>query len=162
MSTLQRETAPKDGFLPSLLPQHENAAGDYVATGENNPLPVLIQLIKGMMPIQFQETLRTQTPIATHASVVIGAGATNTGAFIDARGYDKCGINVYMISGVNMAVKIETSFDGTAYFSEKTLYQGTSSVYVDVIDIPAPYFRLTVKNTDTATKTANASILLKS
>lgn len=141
------------------LPQHQKADGKFVVTGENNPMPIMSM---GMLPIQFQETLRTQSPIVTHASVIIGAGATNTGTFIDARGYDKCGINVYMISGVNMAVKIETSFDGTTYFSEKTLYQGTSSVYVDVIDIPAPYFRLTVKNTDTATKTANASILLKS
>ncbi|MCM3155000.1 hypothetical protein M3611_23600 [Priestia megaterium] len=39
MSTLQRETNPKSGYAPSLLPQHERKDGAYVPTGENNPLP---------------------------------------------------------------------------------------------------------------------------
>ncbi|MEQ7806159.1 hypothetical protein [Priestia aryabhattai] len=39
MSTLQRETNPKSGYAPSLLPQHERKDGAYISTGENNPLP---------------------------------------------------------------------------------------------------------------------------
>jgi hypothetical protein len=164
MSTLLRETQPAQNRIAGYLPQHADANGNYVPTGENFPLPVLIKMIGGMMPVQFQESLRTQLPVQTHAAVPVGANAWSAATnFIDVKGYDKVGINVSMTSGTGMTVKIETSFDGTAYFSEKTIYDGASAVFADVFDIPAPYIRITIKNKDTgATKTTNAQIFAKS
>lgn len=40
MSRLNRETNPSPGYNPALLPQHEKQNGQYVPTGEVNPLPV--------------------------------------------------------------------------------------------------------------------------
>jgi len=146
------------GFMP--IPQHMKADGTMVATGENNPMPIMTL---GMLPIQFQETLRSQLPIATHTGVIIGANAWNTGTWIDVRGYDKVGLNVSMTAGTGMTIKIETSFDNSSYFSEKTVYDGTALTFADCIDIPAPYIRVTIKNKDaTNPKTTNAQIFAKS
>jgi hypothetical protein len=146
------------GVMP--IPQHMKADGTMVATGENNPLPIMTL---GMLPIQFQETLRTQLPTITHQSVIIGANAQNVSGWIDVRGYDKLAVNTTMTGGTGMTVKVETSFDNSTYFSEKTLYDGTANAYVDTIDVPAPFVRLLVKNKDaTNPKTTNASIFAKS
>jgi hypothetical protein len=164
MSTLLRETQPAQNRIAGYLPQHADENGNYVATGDNAPMPVKVQFVKGMVPVQFQETLRTQLPVQTHAAVPVGANAWSAAtSFTDVRGYDKVGVNVSMTGGTGMTIKIETSFDGTAYFSEKTIHDGTVAVFADVIDIPAPYIRITIKNKDgAATKTTNAQIFAKS
>lgn len=167
MSTLQRESAPKDGFLPSLLPQHENAAGDYVATGENNPLPVLLQLVKGMLPVQFQETLRTQKTEQTHTTAPISSGQWNTGQWVNLEGFDKLGITVNMGSGVGMTITVDFSHDGTTYFTGLDIYDGTLAKFTSQNDIPvvAKYGRLAIKNKDAtagASKTTNAYLYAKS
>lgn len=163
MSTLLRETQPAQNRIAGYLPQHADANGNYVPTGENFPLPVLIKMITGMMPVQFQETLKTQLPIQTHAAVIIGANAQNVSGWIDVRGYDKLAINATMTSGTGMTIKIETSFDNSTYFSEKTVYDGSANAFVDAIEVPAPFIRLLIKNKDTgAAKTTNAQIFAKS
>jgi hypothetical protein len=163
MSTLLRETQPAQNRIAGYLPQHADENGNYVATGDNAPMPVKVQFVKGMVPVQFQETLRTQLPIVTHASVIIGANAQNVSGWLDVRGYDKIAVNATMTSGTGMTIKIETSFDNSTYFSEKTLYDGSANAYVDTVDVPAPFIRLLVKNKDaTNPKTTNASVFAKS
>lgn len=167
MSTLIRETNPEQGRIPALVPQHLNTDNNYVATGEGNPLPVLIKLVKGMLPVQFQETLRTQLPVQTHTAVPITSGQWGTGQWIELTGYDKLALTVNMALGVGMTITVDFSHDGTTYFTGIDIYDGTALKYSSPSDIPviAKYGRLAVKNKDTtanATKTTNAYMYLKS
>jgi hypothetical protein len=162
MSTLLRETQPANNRIAGYLPQHADANGTYVATGENNPMPVQVNFVKGMVPVQFQESLRTQAYINTHTNVIIGADTYNYGNVIDARGYDKIAVNVLMLNGTGMIIKLETSGDGVNYNAQQTLYDGSSAAFVGEVGLPSPYVRLIIKNKDTAAvKTTSANIFLK-
>jgi hypothetical protein len=162
MSTLLRETQPANNRIAGYLPQHADANGTYVATGEENPMPVQVNFVKGMVPVQFQETLKTQSSIPTHTGVTVPSNTYMYGQWIPTNGYDKFGVNITMLNGTGMTVKIELSLDGSAYLSEKVLYDGSSVTVVEEYPITAPYFRLLVRNKDAAVKTVNASVLLKS
>src|SRR5689334_7624576 len=111
-SSLIRETAPKDGFLPSLLPQHENANGDYVATGENNPLPVLIQLVKGMLPIQSQGQLIDLDVTHTNVSISPNSWSTPT-TFKETNGSKFLAIHLQNdVSSTSIEPEVACSTDG--------------------------------------------------
>jgi hypothetical protein len=148
MSTLIRETNPEQGRIPALVPQHANENGDYVATGENNPLPVLIKLIKGMMPIQFQETLKTQDTLTPHTGTTVLANAWNNGEWIDVTGYETL-IASAKNDANNVSVAIDQSHDKTTIISNTQANAATATVVETSATVKARYARVAVKHGDT-------------
>ncbi|ARK32125.1 hypothetical protein [Halalkalibacter krulwichiae] len=61
MTRLLRESNPIPGEIPGFLPQHEDASGSFVVTGERNPLPISNYLL-------------------TNSGIYVPARGTNEGA----------------------------------------------------------------------------------
>lgn len=112
-----------------------------------------------MMPIEIQG--HHAEPIQTHNAVSISADSWSYGEWIHADGFDKVGANVNMTSGTGMAVTVQSSFDGSTLHGAKSVYNGSSNVVSEETPITAPYIRLAVKNTGTASKTTTAHAYLK-
>jgi hypothetical protein len=148
------------GVMP--IPQHMKADGTMVATGENNPMPIMTL---GMLPIQFQETLRTISTIQMHNSVNIPANTWNSSGFIDTTGFDKVCLSVNMTSGTGMTVNIDFSHDGSTFFANPAgiFFDGAASYCAFECPLMARYIRVAIKNKDaTNAKTTSSFVYLKS
>lgn len=112
-----------------------------------------------MLPVEIQghhaELVNTQNAVS------IAAGATSASAWIQADGFDKVGVNVIMTSGTGMEVWVQSSFDGASLHGGKAVYIGSSSEVSEEVAITAPYIRISIKNTGTASKTTTGHAYLK-
>jgi hypothetical protein len=151
-STLERETNPANGYSPALLPQHEGLDGKFKVTGENNPLPVLIQLIKGMMPTQGQGQLIEYD--ITHTNVIIPPNSWSAPTtFKETNGATFLAVHLNNDSSATaLEAEVAWSNDGNTQDGK------TSNVVVTtgaqnrsgVVQVMAPYYRVNIRNSDTA------------
>jgi hypothetical protein len=160
MSTLLRETQPAQNRIAGYLPQHADANGNYVPTGENFPLPVLIKMITGMMPVQFQETLRTQETNTPHTGATVLANTWNQSEWIDVTGYENLVASAKNDTN-NVTVAIDQSHDKATVISN-TQANAAGSTVVDVTTpVKARYARVAVKHADTTNPHTMSSWLYK-
>lgn len=152
MSTLLRETQPAQNRIAGYLPQHADANGDYVATGENNPLPVLIQFIKGMMPTQAQGQL-IDTDI-THANVTIAPNSWSTvTSFAETKGAKFLAVHLSNdSSATSIEAEVSWSTDGVTQDGKTSAVVNTTGAVnkSGLVQVQAPYYRINIRNNDTA------------
>jgi hypothetical protein len=152
MSTLLRETQPANNRIAGYLPQHADANGTYVATGENNPMPVQVNFVKGMLPTQGQGQLIDYD--VTHSNVTLAPNAWSAQSeFRPTNGAKFLAIHLSNDSSASsLSGEIAWSNDGvTADGKTGDVVTTTGTLSKSgVSQALAPYYRINIKNNDTA------------
>jgi hypothetical protein len=115
-----------------------------------------------IQPIDIQS--HYQQTIQTHNAVSIALNSASMSSYIDTDGFDKVSILLKGDSSFSNSVDIYWSVDGTSDVGADyaIIPVGTRSVGDAIIDTRARYFRLNVKNMDTAlAHTMSAYVYLK-
>ncbi len=149
-STLKRETSPTEGYGPALLPQHEAANGDYVATGENNPLPFSFANARGQVPMQVQEQFAPQEKVASSFSV--GAGSTLIAKVVEMDGYAYLHAAAYCTTAHNFTFNAINSPDGATALGSLFTFAGSGMTKQGTTTGSLAYVLLTIQNSDAAGK----------
>lgn len=98
--------------------------------------------------------------VKTHDGVPVNAGAFSITGWYDCEGYDKLGITG-VIDGVGMNVTVEFSHDKIVLASNSTTIGTAVASIGKEIPVLANYFRVTMKNNDSVSRTPNIWVLYK-
>jgi hypothetical protein len=115
----------------------------------------------GQIPVQFQETLRTQNTDQTHTGASILANAWNQGSWIDVTGYDNLIATVLNDATTSCSVEVAFSHDKTNVISIGSATSAASGYCEYAIPVKARYARVAIKNGDAAAPHTMSSWLFK-
>jgi hypothetical protein len=151
-STLLRETNPANNRIAGFLPQHADANGTYVPTGETYPMPVQVNFVKGMLPTQVQGQLMDYDITHTNVSIAPNSWSAQTD-FRPTNGAKFLAVHLANdSSATSISAEIAWSNDGVTA-DGKTIDVANTNLAVNksgMTQALAPYYRVNIKNLDTA------------
>lgn len=102
----------------------------------------------GMIPTQFQETLKTQDTIQQITASLFTANTWQQGSWIDVTGYENLVATSLNDAAVSMSVGIDFSHDKATVISTGNTTVTTTTFGEYSVPVKARYARVTVKNGD--------------
>jgi hypothetical protein len=134
--------------------------GDVKIADQANPLNTNITGSDVMQPVDIQS--HYQTTVQTHTGAMIApSGATSSGTYIDAAGFQEIGVTATIDAAVMTEVHLHWSNDGINIHGLEMFPASNPTSKAYSTATKGRYFRVVLKNNDAAARTMSAWAFLK-